>query len=389
MKLFKKSICIFIWILTLTSGVAAQINSPTATAVQQIISVPTTVIPPKEPPDWRDFRTVSAHPDGEQIVFVECDRDIPANCRVLRMNLKKNELFYYALPPEYTYSEAYFSPSGNKIAMIRVSTQFTTLPDNLEHREIVVMNSDGSGYEVIPLALGAKTRPTFNTAEDHLAFWRAKPREAGAKSIASGYDVWEYDFKTQKEKIFSVSYRFFEGGEIHYLPNESEMLVSAFVPLEDSASFELSTSEYISKYPTQIFKLKRDEKKWNTSMVNNPFFYSSTAAQFSIMKNNDMILKASTLKGYMSIYKQEKNGAFFEWSARQLWNEFDIATMMYSAMSGDKLIGIFNDKNQQQKSTSKRFLMLDMIRNEWSALIIPVIKTATPIGVSLKWSKMN
>lgn len=384
MKLFKKLICTFIWIFTLTSGEAAQKDSSTAIAVQQIIYIPTTVIPPKEPPDWRDFKTVSAHPDGEQIVFVECGKDIPANCRVLRMNLKTNELFYYSLPSEYTYLESYFSPSGNKIAMIRVSAQFKTFPDNLEHREIVVMNSDGSGHEVLPLALGVKTRPTFNAAEDHLAFWRAKPRDAGAKSIASSYDIWEYDFKTQKEKIFSVTYRFLEGGEIHYLPSEDEILVSAYAPLESSAKFGLGAREYIDKYPNQLFQFKRNEKKWKVSILNSDFFHSNSTINFSIMKNNVMIFDAHTVKGYMSIYKQEKNNEFYEWHTRQLWNEFDTAALMYSAVSGEKLIAIFNNKHQQQKFDLKRFLMLDLIRNEWRALSIPVIKTALPIIVSFK-----
>lgn len=384
MTLVKKLICTFIWIFTLTSGEAAQNDSPVSIAVQQIISIPTTVIPSKEPPDWRDFRTVSAHPDGEQIVFVECGKDIPANCRVLRMNLKTNELFYYALPSEYTYSEVYFSPSGNKISMIRVSAQFKTFPGNLEHREIVVMNSDGSGHEVLPLALGAKTRPKFNATEDHLVFWRATPRDASAKSIASGYDVWEYDFKTQKEKIFSVTYRFFEGGEIHYLPSEDEILVSGYAPLEGSAKFGLSAREYIDKYPNQLFQLKRSEKKWKTSILNSEFFHSNSAMNFSIMKSNVMIFNAHTVKGYMSIYKQVRNNEFYEWYTRKLWDDFDTASLRYSAVSDEKLIAIFNNKNQQQNSTLKRFFILDMIRNEWRAFSIPAIKTSIPVAVSFK-----
>ena len=95
------------------------------------------------------------------------------------------------------------------------------------------MNTDGSGLEVMPLAAGPKTYPTFNANDDRLAFWRSKPRDLRAKTLAYDYDVYEYDFKTDKETAFGPSYRFFQGDTIRYLPDGDELLVQADVPLSD------------------------------------------------------------------------------------------------------------------------------------------------------------
>ncbi len=99
-----------------SNGAVNPMDTPNSPAPQPITVMPVTVIPSKEPPDWRDFRSLSAHPNGEEIFFVECHIDIPEKCRLLRLNLKTRGLAYYALPIDYQYVEAYLSPSGKKMA---------------------------------------------------------------------------------------------------------------------------------------------------------------------------------------------------------------------------------------------------------------------------------
>lgn len=365
------------------NGLANQMNTPNSQAPQPITVMPTTTIPSNDPPDWRDFRTLSAHPNGEEIFFVECQKNLAENCRVLRFNLKTRALGYYALPKGYAYLEAYISPSGKKLALLRASQQVTAFPENLERREIAIMNVDGTGFEVLPLALGAKTRPTFNATDDRLVFWRAKPRtEPGAKTLAAGYDVWEYDLKAGKEYPFGASYRFFQAGEIYYLPSGDDVLVKGGVPLVDMARFGLDTHDYGKRYPNQIFTLKRGQSDWSEPMFANESFKS--LMRLTLSRDGAMVFDAEPPKGSTSIYRQEPSGNFRQWSTRQPWDVFGTAALFYAAMVGNQLIGIFNNKDAQSEPGLKRFLTLDMQTGEWRTLNIPPLVSARIIPVILK-----
>lgn len=378
----------------ISNGLAHQMNTPNSQTPQAITEMPTTIIPSNDPPDWRDFRTLSAHPNGEEIFFVECQKNLAENCRVLRFNLKTRSLAYYALPKGYAYLEVYLSPSGKKLALLRASQQVTTFPENLERREIAIMNVDGTGFEVLPLALGAKTRPTFNASDDRLAFWRAKPRtESGAKTLAAGYDVWEYDLKAGKEYAFGASYRFFQAGEIYYLPSGDELLVTAQWPSEGFAgnSFDepagraflgLSSNEYRKRYVNQVFRLHRGQADWSEPMFANESF--KTLMRLALSRDGAMVFDATPPKGATSIYRQEPDGGFRQWSTRKPWDVFGTASLWYSALVGNQLIGIFDNKDAQLEPGLKRFLTLDMQTGEWRALSIPPLSAARAIPVTLK-----
>lgn len=370
----------------ISSGLASQIDAQSSQASQPITVMPVTIIPANEPPDWRDFRTLSAHPNGEDIFFVECKKDLAENCRVLRFNLKTHALAYYALPKGYAYLEAYISPSGKKLALLRASQQVTTFPENLERREVAIMNTDGTGFEVLPLALGPKTRPTFNASDDHLAFWRAKPRtELGAKTLAAGFDVWEYDLKTGKEYSFGASYGFFQAGEIHYLPSGDEILVKGHVP-SGEALLGLSLHDYEVRYPNYIFRLRRGQTTWVAPLFAKESFKG--LMRLALSWDGTMVFDAEPPNGSTSIYRQEPRGGFRQWSTGQqalsVWEVFGTAALWYSALVGNQLIGIFDKYDAQREHDLKRFLTLDMQTGEWRALSIPALSAAQAIPVTLK-----
>ncbi|MGB8518360.1 MAG: hypothetical protein WCD45_10800, partial [Gallionella sp.] len=363
-------------------GLANQMNTPKFQAPQPTMDMPTSIIPSKDSPDWRDFRTLSAHPNGEEIFFVECQKNLAENCRVLRFNLKTRSLAYYALPKGYAYLEVYLSPSGKKLALLRASQQATTFPENLERREIAIMNTDGTEFEVLPLALGPKTTPTFNASDDRLAFWRAKPRtDSGAKTLASGYDVWEYDLKTGKEYAFGASYRFFQAGEIHYLPGVDELLVKGHVP-SGEALLGLNLQNYEERYPNYVFRLRRGQTVWVAPLFANESF--KNLMRLALSRDGAMVFDATPSKGATSIYRQEPGGGFRQWSTRNPWDVFDTAALFYSTLIGNQFIGIFNNKDAQREPDLMRFLILNMQTGEWRALSIPPLSAARAIPVTLK-----
>jgi len=366
----------------ISNGVAYQMNTPNSQVPQPIMEMPTTIIPSIDLPDWRDFRTLSAHPNGEEIFFVECQKNLAENCRVLRFNLRTHSLAYYALPQGYAYLEVYLSPSGKKLALLRASQQVTTFPENLERREIAIMNTDGTGFEVLPLALGPKTRPTFNASDDRLAFWRAKPRtESGAKTLASGYDVWEYDLKMGKEYPFGASYGFFQAGEIYYLLSGDELLVKGHVP-SGEALLGLNLQDYEVRYPNYIFRLRRGQTAWVAPLFAKESF--KYPMRLALSRDGAMVFDATPPKGATSIYRQEPDGSFRQWSTRKPWDVFDTAALWYSALVGNQLIGIFDNKDAQREHDLKRFLILDMQTGEWRALSIPPLSAARAIPVTPK-----
>lgn len=364
------------------SEVANPMNTPNSPAPQPITVMPITVVPSNEPPDWRDFRTLSAHPNGEEIFFVECHKDLPEICRVLRLNLKTRAMAYYALPTGYSYPEVYVSPSGKKLALIRISLEFKALPENFERREIVIMNIDGNGLEVLPLALGPKSSPKFNASDDRLAFWRAAMRKPNSKTLTTGYDVYEYDFKTGKEYPFGASYRFFQGGSIHYLPSGDELLVSSDVPLAQEGRLGMNVHEYGKRYLNHIFRLKRGQTQWVAPLFAHESF--KHLRQTSLSRVGEMVFGAEAVKEGMSIFRAEHRGGFSQWQDKA-WDSFNTGALNSSVIIGNQLLAIYQRHLAiPNYGEATRFLTLDMQNGEWRAMSIPPVSSAKAIPVSMK-----
>ncbi len=370
------------------------ISAPQSNMPKPITNMPIKIIPSNQPVEWRDFRAVSAHPDGENIFFVECVNQPSSDCKVLRFNLKTKVLAYYDLPSEYFYVEAYLSPNGKKLSLVLIPKKITTFPETVQSIEIAIMNADGTNFEILPLASGIKTRPMFNFKNDKLAFWRAKPREQPAKTMASHYDVYEYDLKAKKEYLFAASYQFFQAGEIYYLPNGNEIVIGADVPSSDKALFGLDIWGYSKKYDNNmIFRLRRGQADWAEPLFIGDGF--EFAHRVTLTHDNKIIFEATnreqeqkgSSKWSYSVYRQEQN-SFSKWSRGDKENPickiFDTGSLKYSALLGNRLIGIYHKNASGRYSISYRFLILDMTTGEWSALNIPPLYTARAIPVTVK-----
>lgn len=370
----------------ISNALATSMNTFNAPAAQPITVMPITIVPSNEPPDWRDFRSLSAHPNGEDIFFVECYKKPAEDCRVLRFNLKTRALTYYDLPKGYMYLSAYLSPSGKKLALVRVPQEVKSFPENLERYQIAVMNSDGTNFEVLPLAQGVKNRPTFNASDDRLAFWRGEPRTQPAKTSVTDIDVYEYDFKTGKEYPFGPSYRFFQAGEIYYLPSGDELLVNTDIPLQEQARLGLDTHAFGIRYPNHIFHLRRGQTGWTAPLFANESF--KAASRLALSRDGAMVFKAEAKKEGTSIFRSERAGGFTQWSYgfadNSIRHLFGAATANYSVLMGNQLIGIFNKHDAQRERDLKRFLILDMQTGEWRTLHIPSLSTAKPIPVTTR-----
>ena len=71
--------------------------------------------------EGREFSSLSVHPNGEELLFVEIDKG-RLHSRVFRYNLRNGDLQHYNLPDEaYIYLEARISPNGKYIVMTRIT----------------------------------------------------------------------------------------------------------------------------------------------------------------------------------------------------------------------------------------------------------------------------
>ncbi len=214
-----------------------------------------------DPTKGRDFREISVHPNGEELLFTECiyepQKEPAGDCAVLRYHLPTKRLYRYALPTGYVYPTASFSPRGNYIVMYRLPKIGITqdaVRQAHEQSEIMLMKADGTDFRVVPLTTGIKVAPIMSQDETRVAYWRSTLRPPGSKTFMSHFDVWEVDLKTGHDQLFAGPFVFFTRARLQYL-SPDELLMGAYGPKEE---FAPSLREYQKKYnSSSVYRIQR------------------------------------------------------------------------------------------------------------------------------------
>jgi len=360
-------------------------NDPGVPAPHQVTVRSIGIESPDSPPDWRQFFHPTAHPDGEHLYFVECQKNLGEYCRILRLHLPTSMLSYYQMPPGHVYLHPRLSPSGKKLALIRAPVTPTPFPGNLERHEIAIMNIDGGDLEVLPLASGFKTRPSFNADESRLAFWRAMP-DIKDRNKPTAYDIYEYDFHERQESAFGPRYRFHGGGEIHYLPGGDEVLVEADIPLDHQARFNLDGRTYIDRYPNPIFRLRRGETQWVPPIFADESFKG--ARRLHRRPDGAMTFYVPAPPGHSlgrdAILVYYPDTGFQRWNQEGARVIFGTSRPAQLVMLNEEIIGVYHRYSEPENNRAKRFLALNTNTGILRALPIPALSTASPIPVSFK-----
>jgi hypothetical protein len=202
--------------------------------------------------EGREFSSLSVHPNGEELFFVEIDRKQGLHTRMFHYNLKNGSLQYYNLPDaDYIYWDVKISPSGKYIIMTRTPRLGT-----VEDAEIAIMKSDGTDFKVLKLSHGLKHDPIMSNDDNKVAYWRGYLRPSHSKTLANEFDIWEVDLKTGTDRLFSAPFKFFESGQMQYLHGDGEILAQAYGPEKEAQNM----NHYGKLYnKSNVYKFSRRE----------------------------------------------------------------------------------------------------------------------------------
>ncbi len=224
--------------------------------------------------EGRGYNWVSIHPDGNRWLLSECIGKQGARvCGLFLYDFNTSRYQRYALPPGYFYMHGRFSASGNVIVAERnplprdrTSAEKLRL---LSETEIVRMNIDGTGFQIVPVPKGNLTYPVMSPDETKIAYWSATgaPTSSG---IPHTQEVREFDLATNADRLFAGPFDFRLGGNLEYLSND-ELAVQAF----GTRGIPQKKGNGDSGYGMEVVQLRRDATVLPDPLLAQPFMYAA------------------------------------------------------------------------------------------------------------------
>jgi len=329
-----------------------------------------------DPAKGRDFRELSVHPNGQELLFAECSRELDptGGCYVLRYHLTTKNLQRYALPDGYFYTTASFSPRGSYVLMSRVpqtdgnEENQEKVRQTYENAEIVLMKTDGTGFKVLQLAKGDKVAPIMSQDEMRVAYWRATLRPPGSKTFSSNFDVWEVNLNTGQDNLFAGPFSFFERSNLQYL-SQDEMLVGAYGP----KAYARSIFEYDKKYNhSQVYRIQR-----GAPTLPAPVLTEIEYASYPSINRAGNIYFHGTRPG-ISLFKKSLEGTIEQWV-----KPHDIGPIfsLVAAPDGSYIAFTYVIKGTHPREAKKGIGLLSTRTSEWNRVSIPPLQSSTPIAV--------
>ncbi len=334
-----------------------------------------------DPTKGRDFRELSVHPGGEELLFVECSREMdPAgDCYVLRYHLATKNLQRYALPAGFFYTTASFSPRGNYVLMSRVpktgrNEEEEKVRQAYGNTEIVLMKTDGTEFKVLPLEKGVKVAPIMSQDEMRVAYWRATLRPPGSKSFSSKFDVWEVNLKTGQDNLYAGPFAFFERQRLQYL-SQDEMLVGAYGPKE----YAQSMTAYDKKYNnSHVYRIQR-----GMTTLPEPILTEVAWANLpSFDKAGNIYFKGA--RPGISLFRKTVQGEIEQWKWPDRYFPGESGGGWYDlgpAPNGSYIAFVYEFKGTSARDGKRGVGLLMTQTSEWRVLNIPPLQSSTQIAV--------
>ena len=339
-----------------------------------------------DPMKGRDFREISMHPNGQELLFTECvydpKLDPAGDCHVLRYQLATKNLQRYALPAGYVYSTASFSSQGNYVLMSRVpkiGLSEEKVRQAYENSEIVLMKTDGTDFKVLPLAKGDKLAPIMSPDEMRVAYWRATLRPPGSKSFSSEFDVWEVNLNTGQDSLYAGPFAFFERSRLQYL-SQDELLVGAYGSITMLREHAQSMTEYEKKYNnSSVYRIKR-----GMTMLPEPILTEVAHASFpSVDKTGNLYFNGD--RPSLSLFRKTTQGEIeqWKWPLRYApgesgggWHD------LVPAPDGSYIAFVYEIKGTATREGKRGVGLLMTHTSEWRILNIPSLQSSSQITVT-------
>jgi hypothetical protein len=334
-----------------------------------------------QPTSGRDYRYLSLHPNGQEILFTECNDSLSTRCGIFRYCLRTQHLEHYNLPEGYAYLEASFSPKGNYVVMDRMPLPKESEEDEEKLRavqqiaEIAIMKVNGQAFQVLPLPPGPKTGSIMSNGEDKVAYLTMTPRKPGSKSLFANFNVWEFDLNSLTYQLFAGDFRFFDIGNMQYIPDDQAILMGGELP--SSAHREgLSVMEYFRRYNgSSIYILQRGEKTLTKPM----FTDVKNAAYPSLDQQGNIYFKGEAEQ--WRFFKAQDTKIVQRWEGK--WPFISTQSLVVSP-DGNTLFAIHDlpDHDSRRGKYSRAIGKLDLISHTQQDVIIPPFNTAQVINVT-------
>lgn len=338
-----------------------------------------------DPAKGRDFREISVHPNGQELLFTECvydpKLDPGGGCYVLRYHLTTKSLQRYALPVGYFYRTASFSPRGSYVLMSRAPKTDGSeekVRQAHENAEIVLMKTDGTDFKVLPLAIGNKVAPIMSPDETRVAYWRSTVRPPGSKSFSSQFDVWEVNLNIGQDSLYAGPFAFFERDRLQYL-SQDDMLVGAYGSITMLREHAQSMTEYEKKYNhSEMYRIQR-----GMTTLPEPILTEVAHAGFpSVDKTGNLYFKGQ--RPGISLFRKTTQGEIeqWKWPLRYApgesgggWHD------LVPAPDGSYIAFVYEIKGTATRDEKRGVGLLMTHTSEWRILNLPPLHLSIPIAV--------
>lgn len=208
------------------------------------------------------IKNISFSPDGKKLIF---DRKKDTKTYLIHVyDLETGDLVAYKPSNEkLVWHMPRYSFNGQRIVF--TLNKPAEKPDDFKRVQLAVMDVDGRNFQTITNSEGFKIYPSFSHSGKKVIFARADQMRKEGKTPAAGYDVYEVDITTQKEKRLT-HFRFFEMSPPYYFPDDKAFIFAAEAPFafpgvpNDYGTLKRMSDELKAKYKwNKIYVMRGNE----------------------------------------------------------------------------------------------------------------------------------
>lgn len=329
--------------------------------------------------DGRGFDGLSIHPNNEEWVFTECSRELnpDGECHLLKYNPNTKLLQRLVLPEGYLYAHANFSPLGNYIVLDRIPRHdgsVEKMKQSVENGQIVVLRSDGTDFQILPISKGRNLGPIMSPDETKIAFWHRKSlkTERYAGDWSDG-EIFEYDLKSKQNILFAGPFHFASGVMSRYTSSDN-ILLQTYATIDT-----LSIHGYKKKFHnSEVYMLKR-----GSTVLPDPLFSDlndATNPSADTVGNIYSVAWWESNKVGMSFFKKSSSGKIVYWPIPKAVGISGLRQLV-AAPNGKYIAFIYVVQGARYSDQKNAIGILDTDCSAWFSVEFPHLRMSIPIAV--------
>ena len=329
----------------------------------------------------RGFQNISIHPNGDEWLISEFSHAFTSynSGYLLIYSLRNHSYHRLDLPADYSYLEASFSSTGEQIVFVRQPPAkkggHDYVMNSYARGEIVVMNRDGSGYRVLPIAPNRIVCPKLSPSGKKLAYLVANSdKPPGRGTFMAYYDIWEFDLNSGENKLFAGPLMFYHAKMISYL-SESEIIAGAIFPYHTGTA---ERPDYLGQYrSSEIFRIKR-----GTRFAPEPSYYDLSYAKFpTIDQQGNIFYQAQPAKIGISLVRKDAAGNIIAWREPRM-NRADVRQFTVDP-GGDYVAFIYGGPSIKSTEGTSALGYFDLKTEKWIPVVPPAVSESIPVSLKI------